>query len=142
MSRNLMLLVLLLASVSVSLANTAKERKKLAMQGNSKVVMGAIFGDTSLIRRGFGEGGNANAILTELAGEKLLKFGTPYVDFPVAPALHCALSQGEKAHLDAAYLLIRSGASMNNYELPVFDDCGVMKVDGKGRLPRGYPPVS
>jgi len=127
--------------VAVVEGNTAKERKKLAMQGNAKVIMGAIFGDTSLIRRGFGEGGHANAILSEVAGEGLLKFGTPYIDFPVAPALHCALSQGEKSHLDAAFLLMRSGASINKYELPVFDGCGALRVDRKKKTPRGYPPV-
>lgn len=133
-------MVLGFALFSTSFCQTAKDRKRLAMQGNTKVIMGATFGDTSLIRRGFGEGGDVNPILTEAVGEKLLKFGTPYVDFPVASALHCALSQGEKAHLDAAFLLMKSGASINHYVLPVFDDCGALAV-ATPKAPRGYPPA-
>lgn len=51
-------------------------------------------------------------------GANYLKLGVPQVDFPTCPALHMAISQGGKAHFEAAVFLVNNGANINFYMLP------------------------
>ena len=129
--------IILLAFCGNVYCKTAKDRLFEAMLGDPKVIIGAVYGDVSTIKRGYGEGGNARAILSATLGESLLMLGTPYVDFPVAPAIHVAISQGQKEHLDAAFFLLKTGADLADYKLPTMFRNG----SEASLIPRGYAPA-
>jgi hypothetical protein len=76
---------------------------------------GAFHGDPDMIRTGINGGGNANAVLTKELGTKNFKFGQPHVDFPVAPAIHVAISGGTHKHLRAVHTLLMLDANLNQY---------------------------
>lgn len=117
-------------------------------RGAAKVVLGAFLGDIALIKQGLYEGGTPTAILTPFLGESVLKIGTAFEDFPVAPAIHVAISQGTQDNLEAAFFLLRSGASLNAYEFPYYTDAPITKKDRKrspsvnGKVVIVYPFIS
>ena len=113
-------LITVLCSIvlQICIGTTAVDRLEKLMQGNSKVVVGALYGSVETIRIGYGEGGVATSILTEIMGQSIMKLGSPYHDFPVATALHIAISQGKKEHLECVFFLMKTGASINSFIVP------------------------
>lgn len=68
-----------------------------------------------MIRAGINGGGNINTVLTQDLGEKNFKLGLSNVDFPVAPAIHVAISGGSQKHLRAVHTLLLLDANLNLY---------------------------
>mmetsp|Transcript_16654 Transcript_16654/g.16017 ORF Transcript_16654/g.16017 Transcript_16654/m.16017 type:complete len:725 (+) Transcript_16654:271-2445(+) len=86
-------------------------------KGDSNVLLGAFVGEVSVIRQGIEEGGSVFVIMAAYIGEVILGLGKSFVDFPLAPALHLAIYQGEKKHLEAAFYLMNRGANINSFRL-------------------------
>lgn len=96
-------------------------REDMLHRGDAKVVLGAILGDTATMRLGVAEGGEPNAVLTELIGGLVLRLGRPHVDFPIMPALHLCMHFGHREHSNAVFDLLQKGADPNMYRLPEFE---------------------
>jgi len=118
-------IVLLLVCVSqlflrnVESYTQADEFVKLG-RGNANVVLGALKGEVELIRMGVGQGGEYDAWLLPDIGERVFKMGQAWKDFPIWPALHLTIYQGQKAHLDTAFFMMTQTADINEYRLASF----------------------
>lgn len=86
-------------------------------KGDANVLLGAFVGEVSVIRQGIDEGGSIFVIMGSYMGEVILRLGKSFIDFPLAPALHLAIYQGEKKHLEAAFYLMNRGANINSFRL-------------------------
>ena len=85
-------------------------------RGDSKVILGAILGDVETLRLGVSEGGEPNAVLSELIGY-VLQLGRPHIDFPIMPAAHLCMHAGRREHSNAVFDLIQKGADPNLYRV-------------------------
>lgn len=92
-------------------------------------MLGALLGDTDVIRMGFSEGATPHAELPAVVGEEIMKWGKAYYTYPVCPAVHMSFYQSLKEHVNTAYFLMSHGADINAYRLPF---PGVY---------RGFPPA-
>lgn len=101
-----------------SIAYTAADDGELLSRGDARVLLGALIGDVSAFRQGVSEGGEPNALLTPLLGEKVLKIGRPIIDFPIMPALHLCMHFGAREYLNTAFDMINRGADPNAYRIP------------------------
>lgn len=86
-------------------------------KGDANVLLGAFVGEVSVIRKGIEEGGSIHVIMGSYMGEVILKLGKSFIDFPLAPALHVAIFQGEKKNLEAAFFLMNKGSNINSFRL-------------------------
>ena len=98
---------------------TQKDELALLAKGNANILLGALKGQTDLIRLGLSEGGDINALLDSRYGAKLFKMGHMWVDFPKWPAIHIAFAGGTRSHLNVAFMMLQKGADLNLYELPM-----------------------
>ncbi len=99
---------------------TAADDMDRLARGSAKILLGALKGQTDLIRVGMNEEGDVHAVLEPRYGSTLFKIGQPWLDYPKWPALHIAMSAGQHAHLNAAFFLMKSGASVNTYQEYVY----------------------
>ena len=68
-----------------------------------------------MIHDGLNGGGSVDVVLSKDIGEKNFKLGKANDDFPVAPAIHVAISGGTYQHLRTVHTLLLAGANMNLY---------------------------
>lgn len=112
-----MLWLCLVQVLQPALAYTKSDALRALARGDANVVLGALQGETFLIRRGVAEGGEITAVLNDDLGQ-LFRFGSAWRDFPKWPALQLAIASGKKKHLNAAFFLLNHGASMTHAKLP------------------------
>lgn len=128
----LVLCLLLLLSIGKVVGRVNKDEEKKLESGTTRVFLGVVTGEISLIKQGIEEGGNIYSSLEPYIGEKVLKLGLPYVDFPVCPPIHMTFNYGLREHLNAAVYLSNQYVDINDYRLPTFPP---------NLFERGYPPA-
>ena len=112
---------------------TAADDMERLARGSAKILLGALKGQTDLIREGMNEEGDVNAVLEPRYGSTLFKMGQMWIDYPQWPALHIAMNSGQQAHLNAAFFLMKSGADVNYYQEYVYNP--------SNNLDHGYAPA-
>lgn len=126
------ILSVILSKTTVVVARTHADDLKELARGDGRILAGILTGDLASLRLGIREGGNVDAILDAYLGEKILKLGNAFIDFPVCPAIHFAINLGRNDQLKAASQLLRNGADLNAYKIP--------SNLTNHLLNRGYPP--
>lgn len=121
---------------TLAYSRTVKDDVNHLLTKSGRVLIGVVEGDMEGVRLGINEGGSANAVLEPYFGDMVLKLGKAYVSFPSCPAVHLCLNYGTKDHLNVAALLIKLGANVNHYRLPIVSINGTVDL-----LDRGYPPA-
>ena len=113
------------------MAGTKVDDLRNLENGNAKVLLGAFIGEISVIRKGLMEGGVIDATMDPFMGEAVLKLGKVFRKFPLAPALHLAIYQGDKKHFEAAFFMMNRGADINNF---------LIETNTSARYTANYPP--
>eukprot|EP01039_Chlorochromonas_danica_P009331 gene9332-10299_t len=130
-----MVVITLLCAIAILpliLSRVERDEQKRLESGTTRVFLGVILGDLSLIRQGMEEGGDLRSPLDPFIAEKVIKLGEPFVDYPLCPPVHLAFNYGLKEHLAVASFLVSQNADVNDYMLPA------IPLD---HFQRGYPPA-
>ena len=104
--------------------------EKNDLSWDEKLLLNIVLGDIVQVKNCVHNGASVLTILTPYVGEHRLGLGKPWVNFPVAPALHVAINGGTTKQLNIATFLLSKGA-----------DPSVFLHAKYPRISNGFPPA-